>query len=140
MLTRKQVERSLRRLLSHGLLDALPKREEDRRMLYALGAWRIHEAGADQEPAINTELEQWLGKFCFAVNVDHVTFRREMVDAGFIGRSDDGSRYWINDQQVHRTVAADALDVDPGDVMVDETAAREERKRRYLQPSNRGGA
>lgn len=131
-IARREIMRSLRRILAHGRLDGLPKREQDRQILYGLCAWRVRECGADTELAINETLAGWLAGFCHAVNVDHVTFRRALVDEGFVGRSDDGSRYWVNEQKVHRTISPDALDVDPGEVLRDASQDREARKRRYL--------
>lgn len=131
-LARTEIQRSLKRLFSAGRLELLPKRDTDRQLLFALAAWKIQEHGADTEQAINDLLEGWLSAFCHTVSLDHVTFRRALVDAGFIGRTNDGARYWINAQQIHRTLAPDGLDVDPGATFAEARRERDERKRRYL--------
>lgn len=129
--SRKAVEQSLQRIFSGGRLDLLPRRQGDREMLLALGAWRLHDAGVTDEQATNLLLESWLRAFCFAT-LDRVTFRRALVDEGFISRRRDGTRYWINTQKIHLVLSPDALDVDPAAVFERETHEREARKHRYL--------
>lgn len=136
-LSRKSVERSLGRIFSGGRLELLPKRQGDREMVLALGAWQLHDAGVADEQAINLLLESWLAGFCFST-LDRVTFRRALVDEGFISRRRDGTRYWINTQKIHLVLAPDALDVDPTLIFERETLEREARKHRYLAARRRG--
>ena len=140
MLSREEVLSSLRRLFSGGKLDLVPKREPDRQMLFALGAWAIHRGQVGTESEVNELLDDWLSTFCVANSLDHVTFRRALVDAGFMGRADDGSRYWINGQQVHRTIAADCLDIHPGEIFEASVQEKEDRRRAYQnrKAANRG--
>lgn len=130
-LARNEVLKALRRLLSNGRLDSFPKRDEDRQMLLALGAWRVREAAVAGEKELNELLDSWLSGFCYP-GLDHVSFRRALVDFEFMGRSIDGARYWLNTPQIHRILTPDALDVEPAEVMVRAEREREARKRSYL--------
>ena len=136
-LSRKAVEHSLQRIFSGGRLDLLPKRQGDREMLLALGAWRLHDAGVTDEQAMNGLLAHWLAGFCFPT-LDRVSFRRALVDEEFLSRRRDGARYWINTQKIHLVLSPDSLDVDPSAIFERETHEREVRKLRYLSSRRQG--
>ena len=136
-LARNEVLQALRRLLSNGRLDNFPKRDEDRQMLLALGAWRVREAAVGGEKELNELLDSWLSGFCFPT-LDHVSFRRALVDFEFMGRSMDGARYWLNNPRIHRVLTPDALDVEPAEVMAVAEREREVRKRSYLAAGDPG--
>ena len=136
-LARNEVLQALRRLLSNGPLDGFPKRDEDRQMLLALGAWRVREAAVGGEKELNEVLDSWLSGFCDPA-LDHVSFRRALVDFEFMGRSIDGARYWLNNPQIHRVLTPDALDVEPTEVMARVEREREARKRSYLAAEDPG--
>lgn len=136
MQSRNSTTACLRRLFSRGYLEALPRRDADRQTLFALGAWRLREAGAETEAAINECLAPWLASFCWSLNIDHVTFRRELVDHGYLGRTADGQRYWINGQRILQVLDAQALDVDPCTERLTVEREREARKQLYVDPSS----
>jgi hypothetical protein len=47
------------------------------------------------ESSVNQRLQTWLNEVGRSLDLDHVRLRRHLVDAEFLGRSRDGSRYWV---------------------------------------------
>ena len=47
------------------------------------------------ETEINTLLQVWLSQVGTHFHLDYVNLRRHLIDEEFLGRSKDGSRYWV---------------------------------------------
>jgi len=78
------------------------------------------------EPEINAALGQWSERVAPAIDCDHVTLRRLMVDYGHLERTPDGSRYRVGFPA--RPLAFD-LEVDEIDVAATIAAYRDNRER-----------
>ena len=92
--TRQDVEGLLHRLLHTGSLQGFPKRPEHRDILLAVAAMTLIRRRPYAEPEVNEILLEWLASVRGAI--DHVTLRRRMVDCGFLRRTRDGSRYFLD--------------------------------------------
>ena len=80
-------------------------------------------------------LRDWLAGFCAPGGLDHVTMRRELVDAGLLERDKAGASYAVNEARIGDFVAADARLLDPATVLEAVRRERESRKReRARQP------
>lgn len=82
------------RFLEHGRLVRTPRRQDDRALVLDHLAARLLAPG---EAATEAELTARIA----AVSADPVRLRRDLVEAGLIGRREDGSRYWRERATVH---------------------------------------
>ena len=124
-------EALLRNLLRTGALQKLPTHPQvlDTVLAVATGSLARQRPYAERE--INDVLSAWLESV--RAKVDHVTLRRCMVDLGFLKRTRDGSRYYLNFGRVTGTLGDDAVAIDAG-AMVDKIVReREVRKSAYGQ-------
>lgn len=125
--SRDTAHRTLKRLLANGPLTVVPTRPSDQDLLVALAASRFKTRSAYCENEVNEKLKAWLGTFCAPFGIDHVTFRRMMVDSRLMSRTKSGSMYRVNPERVGET---DALrSVEPGQVLAEVLRERETRKR-----------
>jgi hypothetical protein len=125
-----EVVAALSRMLSGGPLERMPKRRSDTEMLLALAAAGLG-PGLHTEQQINEYLTPWLAEFASPIGVDHVTFRRYMVDFNYVGRVASGRTYAVIRSKVDATLDAEAGTVDPGDVLATVTRQRRARKRTH---------
>ncbi|MCY4056923.1 MAG: DUF2087 domain-containing protein, partial [Gammaproteobacteria bacterium] len=63
----------------------------------------------------------------------HVTLRRRMVDCGFLKRTTNGSRYFLNYGRVVEVLGDPVIEVDAGAIGNDLRSERDARKQAYLQ-------
>jgi len=122
--------------LKSGLQD-LPKDMTDRHILLKSALLTIGQPGKSfSEKEINEKLELWsliVGPVKF---LDPVTMRRNLIDYGYLTRSNDGSAYQVAQPGPHMVLFDEAVEgLDVTQVL---TAAREEiarRKKEYLEKS-----
>ena len=119
--TAKQV---LKRLLANGPLTGLPTRAEDEQLLLLLAAARFEPKREYREAEVNDLLREWLASFVAPFGIDHVTFRRRLVDTGLVLRDAAGSTYWTM-----RRVPG--MTIDPARVLAEVREERAERKRQH---------
>jgi hypothetical protein len=119
----------VKRLVNAGPLALLPKKRGDQTVLLALASARFDSARVYREDEVNETLQAWLEKFTSPITMDHVSFRRQMVDEYFFLRDAAGNAYRVNGPKLDREIAAAARTIDPGAVMATVRAEREERKR-----------
>ena len=125
----RDAEAALRNLLRTGALQALPTHPHVLDTLLALATGGLARKRAYAEWEVNETLSAWLESV--HAKVDHVTLRRRMVDLGFLKRTKDGSRYFLNFGRVNGVLGDGALVIDVG-AMVDEIVReREARKNAY---------
>jgi hypothetical protein len=118
---------ALKRLLANGPLTAIPKRPPDQQLLLALAAARFEPGRIYREAEVNGMLEAWLLTFCEPYGIDHVTFRRMLVDSRLLARTRSGSEYQV------RAVAREGSEPlpEPAQVLDEMRSERESRKRRH---------
>ncbi|NNH07796.1 DUF2087 domain-containing protein [Cellulomonas fimi] len=82
------------RFLENGRLVRTPRRQDDRLMLLEHLVSRLLAPGeAAEERAFTARLAE--------VTADPVRLRRDLVEAGLVGRRQDGSQYWRERPTIH---------------------------------------
>lgn len=111
----------------------LPKKPQDRHILW-IGASSMLEPGRSYSEAdLNERLSRWCSRFGEQVELDHVTLRRYLIDAGYIDRDSAGNIYmlaqtppdWSHDPEI-RTLDLDLL-------VLEAERERAARKAQYMQ-------
>jgi hypothetical protein len=69
-----------------------PRKRRDREILMQSIVMGLDGVRTYTEPQINALLQKWNRELAPAIDVDHVTLRRYLVDAGRLERTADGSR------------------------------------------------
>ena len=82
-----------------------PRNPRDREILMQSFAMRLDSGRTYSEAEINSALRRWKREIAPAIETDHVTLRRILVDRGRLERSADGSVYRLGFPS--RTVAFD---------------------------------
>jgi hypothetical protein len=127
------IKRFLQLCLRSGLTE-FPKDERDQHILLKSALITMGKPGNYSEKEINDRLEYWVSHLCQIKNIDRVTIRRSLVDAGYLTRNKDGSSYQIPASGAHLGQFDEAIDqLDLLEVL---TTAREEidrRKKEYLE-------
>ena len=127
--TPQDTETLLRNLLQTGALQALPSNPLilDTVLAVATGGFVRQRPYAERE--VNDLLSAWLASV--RATIDHVTLRRRMVDLGFLKRTRDGSRYYLNVGRVAGILGSGAVEIDAGAITDDIVRGREARKKAY---------
>ncbi len=123
------VETVLRRILRSGSLEAFPTHPADLDVVLAVAAVTLMRRRPYNEQEINAALVDWLESV--QGWMDHVTLRRRMVDLGFLKRTVNGSRYFMNYGRVVEVLGDPAVELDAGAIVRGVLREREERKRMY---------
>jgi hypothetical protein len=118
---------ALERLLANGPLTAIPKRPSDQKLLLTLAAARFEPGRIYREAEVNDMLEAWLLTFCEPYGIDHVSFRRMLVDSRLLARTRSGSEYQA---KVAAREESEPLP-EPAQVLEQMRSERESRKRRH---------
>jgi hypothetical protein len=95
---------TLRRLLANGPLTAMPTRRDDVELLLQLAAARFQSGRTYGEKDVNESLREWLAELSAPCGIDHVSLRRELVDARLLVRDASGSEYRLNARRLRRDV------------------------------------
>lgn len=130
---RGDIETLFRNLLQTGALQALPTNPHVRDTVLAVATGGLARQRPYAEREVNDVLSAWLTSV--RATIDHVTLRRRMVDLGFLKRTTDGSRYYLNFGRVAAILGDGAVGVDAGAIADDIVRGREARKRAYRQRS-----
>ena len=126
---RDMTHRTLKRLLANGRLTAVPKRAADQEILLALAASRFGPGETYLEPEVNDLLRTWLQTISEPFGIDHVTFRRMLIDSALLTRSKSGSTYRVNPEKVGHL--EEIRDVDAAGVLSQIEHDRDHRKRQH---------
>ena len=125
------IETVLRNLLQTGALQALPTNPRVRDAVLAVATGGLVRQRPYAEREVNDVLSVWLESV--RATIDHVTLRRRMVDLGFLKRTRDGSRYYLNSGRVAAILGDGAVEIDAGAIIGEIVRAREARKKAYRQ-------
>jgi hypothetical protein len=128
-LNHEQVLGVVKRLVNAGPLGLLPKKRSDQTVLLALACAQFEPARVYREDDVNEKLQAWLERFTSPITMDHVSFRRQLVDEYFLLRDAAGAAYRVNGPKLDREICEAARSIDPGAVMAAVRLEREERKR-----------
>ena len=116
-------------------LRGIPRKNRDRHILLKSITLILALKKDYAEHELNDDLRAWLRDVGSTIRrLDHVYLRRLLVDEEYVGRSRDGSRYWVAVGSRYQAVFAP--DVDDVDVRGVITAARDDqelKKRQFLE-------
>jgi hypothetical protein len=133
IITKEFFIKRLSDLCARSGMEAFPKDEQDQHILLKSIVLELGDKEAFAEVEINERIKYWLLAISRMKKVDHSTLRRWLVDAGYLMRTPNGSRY-----EIARTGPSQerfAPEVEEVNVTAVVEAAREEiarRKREYL--------
>ena len=86
------------------------------------------------ESEVNPKLRLWLQDFGAPFHLDHVNLRRYLIDEEFLGRSRDGSRYWVAASSRHQLVFDPEIEeLDVHRLLSQERARLERKKEEFLR-------
>ena len=85
------------------------------------------------EKELNRLLCKWLEHVGRNLDLDHVSLRRELVDIGYVDRDSRGSVYRAGSLKTVISFDASIDELDPIELVNTARAAKDERKRQYLQ-------
>ncbi|MYH14862.1 MAG: DUF2087 domain-containing protein [Gammaproteobacteria bacterium] len=125
----KDTETLLRNLLRTGTLQRLPTHPQALDTLLAVATGGLARQRPYAEPEVNEVLSAWLESV--RATVDHVTLRRRMVDLGFLKRTRDGSRYYLNFGRVTGVLEDPTVEVEASALIADIVLEREARRNAY---------
>jgi hypothetical protein len=108
-----------------------PRKPRDREILMKSILMLMDSARTYTEPEINALLQAWNRDVAPAIETDHLTLRRLLVDHGHLERTADGGAYRVGFSA--RAVAFD-LEVDDVDLRATIAAYREQARRRRRPP------
>ena len=121
--------------LGAGSPRPFPRKLRDREILIKSFQMELDSTRVYSESAINAQLLRWLREIVPAIETDHVTVRRLLVDFGYLERTADGSRYRVG---FPVQPVAFALDVDDLDQRAAVAAHRDTEQRRRAERRHRG--
>lgn len=94
-ITTEQFTKRLGDLCLKSGMSGLPKDESDQHILLKSMTLQFDAAARFSEQQVNEKLAYWCNNFSQIKDLDHVTLRRRLVDAGYLLRSSDGSSYQV---------------------------------------------
>jgi hypothetical protein len=130
-ITIREFEERLNVFCGGGGGSGLPRRPRDRHILCLSIVQVLNLGSSYSEPQLNAALMEWLADVGRAIEIDHVTLRRYLVDAGYLRRAATGAVYEVcvpSSEEVE--FEPGVLDIDPVAVV---QAAREQRAARKLE-------
>ena len=110
----------------------LPRRRRDQLILLASIVLPLDRGKTYSEKEINAAIERWLADVGRALDSDHVTLRRLLVDEGLLVRDPAGEAYRVSAAKTEEMIEPEVTELDPRQIIEAAQARREERKRRYL--------
>jgi hypothetical protein len=111
----------------------LPRKRRDWDILFKSITLAL-EAGRDySEKEVNQVVEEWLDGIGQAIDIDYVTLRRHLVDAGYLVRDLAGTSYRVGLETMAELFEPAADKVDPTAVVEEARSRKEQRKRQYLE-------
>jgi hypothetical protein len=110
----------------------LPRKLRDKHILYKSILLMLEPDRDYSEKEINAALEKWLTDVGQAIEIDHVSLRRHLVDEGYLSRDQAGTAY-----RVHLEPTADLFEpatdsIDPVTVIEEAVKSKEQKKRQRL--------
>ena len=120
-------------LCVRGSARTLPRRRSDRAILLRSIAQRLAGDRAYTQPEINAVIEEWRRIIAPALDIDHVSLRRALVDEEFLEREAGGAKYRRGAGPLEAIAfVPDVEEVDGEEVVAAARRAVAERRRRHL--------
>ncbi|MBI2505657.1 MAG: DUF2087 domain-containing protein [Candidatus Latescibacteria bacterium] len=113
-----------------------PRRPRDRHILFRSAVQSLDTGRDYAELQLNTALREWLAGVGSGLGIDHVTFRRYLVDEGYLVRNASGSQYEVRPSARGQVeFAPEVAAVDSAAVVRAAQEQAAERKRRQTGPA-----
>ncbi len=134
IITSEEFQRRLTELCPRGGPTAFPRRRRDRHILLKSVALTLDKRSEYTEPEVNTKLRLWLQDVGAPFHLDHVDLRRYLIDEEFLGRSKDGSRYWVAVSSRRQLIFDPEIEeVDVSRLLGQARARQESQKQEFLR-------
>ena len=128
MIEEDELVSTLRRIFRGGGMRRLPGKREDAAVIMALSVSNLDAEAFFDEAELNLHLLPWLkGISAEDGGLDAVTFRRYLVDFGFLRRSSDGVIYRVSSDRIDEVLSKTAREIDPQQVLAEMQTARAQR-------------
>jgi hypothetical protein len=120
--------------ICRGADAAFPRKMRDRHIILRSILQLMTALSEYSEQSINAALRQWITHVGSGMDIDHVTLRRYLVDAGYLERSADGTAYRIHLNGRGEVAFDPAIDrVDPIVLVCEARELAAARKREQVQ-------
>ena len=113
----------------------LPKKQDDLHILLYSSTLKLDPNRQYTEKELNEQLQVWSARFGATFNLDHVTLRRFLSDAGYIQRDAAGTAYQLAKTNPAYTFDSSINQLDLDELIGKAKREREERKQQYLKGS-----
>ena len=135
----EEFQQRLTQLCLRGGLIGFPRKRRDRHILLKSVALTLDKRAEYSEREVNPKLQLWLQDAGAAFHLDHVDLRRYLIDEEFLGRSRDGSRYWVATSSRHQLAFDPEIEgVDVHRLLGRERARLQRRKEEFLRKDQHG--
>ena len=94
-ITVEQFEERMAELCLRSGVTGLPRKPRDQHILLNSVVLTLDRERSYTEREMGDKLAYWLVDIYTSADLDHVTLRRLLVDAGYLARKADGSRYQV---------------------------------------------
>ena len=134
-ITQKEFTERLVELCLRSGLRGVPRKARDRHILSKGITLTLDLKAEYTEEEVNQELKTWLADVGGTLRrLSHVRLRRLLIDEEYLGRSKDGSRYWVAlGSRNHPAYEPAVQDVDVRGLLRSGREEAERRKQMYLQ-------
>ena len=134
-ITQKEFTERLVELCVRSGLRGVPRKTRDRHILSKGITLTLDLKAEYTEEEVNQELKTWLADVGGTLRrLSHVRLRRLLIDEEYLGRSKDGSRYWVAlGSRNHPAYVPAVQDVDVRGLLRSGREEAERRKQMYLQ-------
>lgn len=135
LITVDQFTRRISQLFVESGLRTLPRRQVDKNILLKGVSLIFDMRDEYTEGEVNEKLQEWLKVIHPTLRrLDYVNLRRFLIDREFLGRSKDGSRYWVGlASRLHPRFESEVDSVDVRDVIVSARERMRTRKHAFLE-------
>jgi hypothetical protein len=109
-----------------------PKKDNDKHILYKSIFLSLEPTRDYTEKELNAALEKWLSSIGTALEIDHTSLRRQMVDEGFLSRDKAGTVYLINYDRTADLFDPAIDSLDPAAVIEEARRIKEQKRREFM--------
>ena len=113
--------------------QGFPRKHRDQHILFKSVTLMLETQRDYTEGELNEYLATWLSQVGRTVEIDHVSLRRYLVDAGYLTRDTAGRSYRVDPEQTVGLFESGIEDINPVAVVEEAYRDAEERKREYLE-------
>lgn len=124
----------LSRTFRGGALRRLPKKQDHADVFLALSVVNLDPEVFYEESDINLHLAAFLNTIASQDGFsDHVSFRRHLVDFGFLRRATDGAIYRLCPDRIVDVLPSTAGDIDPMSIFNEVELEKIQRREKFSQ-------